>query len=399
MVGKISNRSGHRPARSGYRWYGRAAVAVIGAGLAVSLAACGSSSSAGSSSGSSGGTAANATGTEKQVAAVVQQLEQRPTSIGITQPVGAAIPKGKTIDFLECGAAQCAYLGSLLQSAAAVLGWTVHPVQAGLTPSTIQAAYQEAVRDHPSAVVEAVFTRQEAGSAIAAFSSAKIPYIELAVTDAAGSGITGVIYNAAAYQQMGKEMAEYVFADSGGKTNTKVAVGTASVFQISISTYDGFVAEYKSLCPSCSVVQLQIPASDIGQAGQAGQVALYFRSHPGTGYYIASTVDLETGVYTALQQAGVTGTKIIVGDTNATVLQQIQSGQVAAAAGVPWPENMWRTADLLARAFTGKSYGVDETAPYPQMIITKSNEPSATQNSPLVAGYQSAYKALWGISS
>jgi len=403
MAGKFRSLSAaHSRGRLTRAHRGRAgAVAVIGAGLMLGLAACGGSSApkaAADPSGSSSA-AASVTSTLRQVTAVVKQLEQRPTSIGVTEPVGAKIPKGKTIDFLECGAAQCTYLGNLLASAAKVLGWTVHPVQAGLTPATIQAAYRQAERDHPSAVVEAVFTRQAAGSAIAAFSSAKIPYIELAVTDAPGDGITGVIYNGAAYQQMGREMAEYVFADSGGKAGTKVAVGTASVFQISISTYDGFVAEYKKLCPTCSVAQLQIPAADIGQQGQASQVALYFRSHPGTSYYVASTVDLETGVYTALQQTGVTGTKIVVGDTNPTVLQQIADGQVAAAAGVAWPENMWRTADLLARLFAGRPYSIDQTAPYPQMIITKSNEPSATQNTPLVAAYQSAYKALWGVSS
>lgn len=372
--------------------------------VASVLAACGSSTphartsnTVGTSSNTTieagnGGTALTA------VKAAVARLEQRPTSIEISTPIGAPIPKGKTIDFLQVSAPQAAYAEELFQQAASLVGWHVVPVQAGLTQATISAAEQQIVRNHPDAIAEAGLSRAAMGQqAISAFSAAKIPFLEVAGTDTPTNGIVGVIQNGAAYERLGSEMAQWIYADSQGNPNLSMAVGTSSIFQLGMSIYSGFVAEYGKLCPSCHISDISIAPADFGTPAEGNVVALYFRAHPQDTYYVGSTVDAESGVVSALQQAGVRGTKIVVGDVNNTALQQIGSGQVAAAGGIPWPENMARAVDFLARLFLGKSYAVDQNSPYPEMILTRANLPAKTLPLPLVANYQAQFNALWGL--
>ena len=98
----------------------------------LALAACGSSSSSSSSTSasSSTGTTASASATGlAEAQAIVAKYEQTPTSITITQPIGKPVPKGKKIDFIDCGIPTCTAVGQSLQAAGAKLGWTVKIVR------------------------------------------------------------------------------------------------------------------------------------------------------------------------------------------------------------------------------------------------------------------------------
>lgn len=367
----------------------RAGILFLGVGCLV-LSSCSSRTS----SDSAKTTQASPPGNLQAVKASVAKLEQRPTSIGITTPIGAIIPKGKTIDYLECGSPECVYTADSVTQAASVLGWKVKVINTGLTASTIYDAYAQAFRDHPSAVIEGGFNRQQAGPFVKDFEKDHIPLIEAFVADAVGNGVTAVIYNE--YQTQGEQLAEWTYADDNGQKDVNVAVSVAPLFDISNEVYDGFKSEFTKLCPSCSVHAIDIPGSEVGSSAQASAVAAYFRAHPGTKYFMATFVDLSTGVPVALQQAGITGVKIETLDMNTTALEQLQTGQLSVIAGLSVPEVAWRAVDTLARLFAGKPYSVTAEAPFPLMLLTKSNEVSISHLFPLVANYQSEYKALWG---
>ncbi len=122
-----------------------------------------------------------------------EELEERPTSVGIKTPVGKPIPKGKTIDFIQCGVPACKTEGELFESAAGELGWTIKSINAGTTPEEIKAAYDQAIKDEPDAVLGSGYPRSLFEPEIAELKAKNIPVIEFFVEEEAGNGITAVI--------------------------------------------------------------------------------------------------------------------------------------------------------------------------------------------------------------
>src|ERR1700755_243945 len=102
--------------------------------LMAALAACGSSSENASSS------AAVTNGGSQRLAAEVQKLAVRPSSIGITTPIQGGVPKGKHLVLLQCAFPDCASLGTAVQAAAAKVGWTVTKIGIGTSPEKTDGA-------------------------------------------------------------------------------------------------------------------------------------------------------------------------------------------------------------------------------------------------------------------
>src|SRR5271170_3035262 len=140
-------------------------IALIGVG-SLAVGACSSSgttaSSSPASSPASNSAASSSSGTGSPFAAAAAantKFEQRPTSIGITTPVGKTIPKGKVVDFIECGVPACVVEGNILQSATNLLSWKLDRINAGTSPQQIADAYQQAVTNKPDAVIGSGFGR------------------------------------------------------------------------------------------------------------------------------------------------------------------------------------------------------------------------------------------------
>src|ERR1700742_2930354 len=103
---------------------------------------------------------AGADSSSKSIPAAVtllKQYENRPQHIQVTKDVGKAIPTGKTLDWVVCGSPLCTVLTPALSSAAAALGWKVVAIPGGLTPETILDAWNQAVANHPDAVMGSGF--------------------------------------------------------------------------------------------------------------------------------------------------------------------------------------------------------------------------------------------------
>jgi ribose transport system substrate-binding protein len=86
-------------------WRIPALLTTLAAALFVAVG-CGSSSnnsSGGSSSQASGDVSAGLAKAE----AVVKQASARPSTIGITEPIGKAVPAGKKLAFISCGVEAC----------------------------------------------------------------------------------------------------------------------------------------------------------------------------------------------------------------------------------------------------------------------------------------------------
>src|SRR6516162_8459467 len=149
------------PARSRVR---RAAGVAAGTLMvAIVAAGCGSSSSSSGGSSSGGSTSgANVTAAQQ----VVTQAMQRPSSITVTQPVGKSVPTGKRVIFISCGLSVCQEQGQIVAKAASTLGWTASTIATDGTPTSVQSAYQTAMRQGADAIVTTAALRAEIAAQI-----------------------------------------------------------------------------------------------------------------------------------------------------------------------------------------------------------------------------------------
>jgi ribose transport system substrate-binding protein len=365
---------------------------------ALLISACGGSTSNGSSSATAGATAAANQAGVAEAQAFVTKYSARPTQIPVTQPVGKPIPTGKKIDFILCGVSSCQDLANAFTAGANALGWTVKQINTKGTPQTVQAAWQQAVRDKPDAVAASGFPRAIFSSQLAQLKAAGIPVVESATDDIPGNGILVIVDAPGDLAPEGEIMASWVTTDSAGKANTVyLDLPTYTILE-PVRTY--FTADYAKWCAGCKLDVLDIPITAIG-VNVPTLVVSYLRAHPDVNHIAMSLGLLNDGLPAALRQAGLSGkvhTIVNVGD--AVNYQYIASGQSQAAVAYNTFENAWTQVDTLARYFTGQSIQPDIAAKsrLPFMLITKNNLISTSSDFPLVADYQSQFKKLWGKS-
>jgi ABC-type sugar transport system substrate-binding protein len=361
---------------------------------ALTLSACGSSGSKNPSGSSSSGTSSFAAAVTAN-----NKYEQRPTSIGITAPVGKAIPKNKVIDFIQCGVPACVVEGDILESATNLLGWKLVRLNAGTSPQQIADAYQQAITNKPDAVIGSGYARALFDSELKTLSSMHIPVLEAFVGDSTGNGLTGVVGGPVNNSIQGKEVADYILANSTSKSESIGAV-VPSGFPNMVQEDASFDQTIQQQCPSCKVKLLTVPVTSIG-TDLTTRITSFLTANPNIGWLWDGYDDMVTGLPTALKGASITSVKVATISMNGTVASQISQGQyLTTGIGTSFPEVYWREIDLLARYFTGVSYSVDlNDATLPFWTITKSDLPSNASSTTFanVIDYKQQFSKLWGL--
>jgi len=367
-----------------------ASVAGISAVLALT-AACGSSGSS-----DNGGSSSSGANDFPNLVTAVKKLEQRPTSIGITDPIKGKIPSGKTVAFIQCGSPICADMGSILANGASKLGWKVDRINAGLTAETIKAAWGQAVDSKPDAVITSGTPRSLFEPELAQLKAAGTPVIDMTTADTAGNGLTEVYGGPDQYTGQGKNMADYMLAN-GGKGVKELSV-TISAYPNITDVATGLADELKAQCSSCTSASLDVPASSIG-SDLPSRITSYLSAHPDINWVYVGFSDMVTGLPAALNSAGLGKVKIVTLSTNPTIATYMKNGQnLVMATGFDTTEIMWRSLDYLARVWTNSSTTQNtDPATLPAWFVTKDNLPSTTENFPYIADYQAQYLKLWNV--
>jgi ribose transport system substrate-binding protein len=355
-------------------------------------AACGSSSKtpAATPTTSASGTPTTAA---SEAAQLMAALLVKPSKLQTTEPVGAPIPGGKTIDWIVCGVPECTALTKPLTDAAAVLGWTVKPIDGGLTPETVQAAWNLAVQNKPDAVVATGFPTVLYASALAKLKAMNIPVVNGYVTEDPGNGVIAVIAGGGnTYANQGKYEADIAIGRMGNTADTVFLGG--STFPGLDAVQNGFKAEYNRLCSSCKFDALNIPANTIGTSLPANVVA-YLATHPTVNYIVLGEGSMVLGLPQALSGAG-SKAKILSNFPSTTTVQMLKDGQLDAILMLQQSDSMWQMVDALARSFAGVSVA-PSMKPSPAWAVTKENVGQLTgEPYALITDYQAQYKALWG---
>jgi ABC-type sugar transport system substrate-binding protein len=344
--------------------------AILGLGAAlVAASGCGSDSGGGGSAGN----ATNSAGVAEAQALVTKGLA-RPTSVGLTKPVGKAIPKGKKVVFISCGAQACEVQGS---------------------PEQLQNAFQTAMRQGANAIILNAVDRATLSKQIAEAKQKGVAFVTSSSVDPVGDGI---LYNTSTSEQnarIGEYMAAQVVAESKGKADTLYV--NISAFQILKTLGTSYQASLKKFCSDCGYASIDIPLASLGKDAP-DRIVSYLRSHPKVNYVVLSVSNaLGAGLPAALRAAGLGDKVKVIGQgADTQTFQDIQSGQIKAVVPFDYYAVDYLMLDALARHFAGVP--VQATAP-PLWIMTEKNLPATTDKIfPIVESYRDQFKKLWGSS-
>jgi ribose transport system substrate-binding protein len=364
---------------------------------AILVAGCGGSGDSSSSSGDSGGSSEANTGKFPEAEKKTAEFEKRPTSIGIEKPVGKPIPKGKVIDFVQCGVPACETERDILQEATDLLGWKLKPIDSGVTPEEIKAAYEQAIKDEPDAVLSSGNPRSLFEPELQTLSQMKIPVVQAFVGDTPGNGITGVVGGPEASEIEGAAEADYILSHSESD-DTKVGLVYVNGFETTVVVAESLKKELEAQCKGCSTAQVVVPVSSIG-ADLPQRVSSFLTSNPDVEWSSIAYSDLVVGLPTALKGAGVEDAKLVTLNLSPAIAPYMAKGEyLQMGFDVSFPEAYWREIDLLARYFTGQPYDEDmDDSTLPYWEVTADSLPSSTEEFPAVVDYEAQYKKLWGL--
>ncbi|GAA4078544.1 sugar ABC transporter substrate-binding protein [Nocardioides kongjuensis] len=368
-----------------------------GAALALGLAltAC---SAPDDESGAANAGEAQALG--KEMAAQVADLLERPTSIGLDVPVDT-VPKGKQLAYLQCSLPACESLGKALEEATDAVGWDLKVIPTGATPEEIKTAWAQAVRLAPDGVIGLGHDRRFFDSELQQLEAKGIPVLRMNMVDPVGGGVTGVLLGRDTYEAAGETIAKYTLSKAGDQLNA-VAVTVGEVLPSLEVMAESYKASVEAACAKCSVKILELPSTSLGK-DLPTRVAAYLRRNAGVNWVDIGLTDMAVGLPAALRSAGLSPADVQVvglGAYNVAANQYLADGDfLTAVLTAASDEEMWRAVDYFIRAFNGA-----DTTPstdrdtWPEWIVTKESQPTASETYPTVADYREQYRALWGLS-
>ncbi|MGE4426798.1 MAG: sugar ABC transporter substrate-binding protein [Solirubrobacteraceae bacterium] len=363
------------------------------AALALTVTACGDDDDepAGAGSSSSGG--------GDVVAATQAKLDghDKADKIGPTTPIEEAIPKGKKITFVNCGAPACVNFGKALKTGADVLGWKVTEIAAQPTPPSVQAAFDEAIRQRPDAVVSMGLGRDLYAKQLDRLGDMKIPVMSNTGTEETGEG--GIAFEPLgpkASAEAAARLADRTIVDLEGEGQIgSVLLGG---FPVVKDYTEGYEREIEAACPDCSIKRLDIQPASLGKDAPQ-KIANFLRANPDLKGLFISYDLLASGLPAAAKAAGVTVPKSYSFAPDEPGIQALQTGERTAALIEPYNELAWQIVDALARTFTGRD--VSESQPLQTLTIVSKDEgnlPKTADPFPaMVEDYQSQFKRLWGV--
>jgi ribose transport system substrate-binding protein len=372
-------------------------MSTVAVGASFAVAACGSSSSSSSAGPSSASPAASASGGTgvAAAAAALSQYQSTPTKINITTPLKTPPPAGKTVVVLGTPLPQNVEVQKTVAKLAQMVHWNYAEVSYDPgNPATFSSAVDTALAKHADYLVEAGLPLtpsilqkvKQAGAkfALASVYPATVTPPVIAVSDSYAN-------NAA----MGKIIAKYFVADSGGKGNALLEHVPA--YPILGAFTDAFTAEVKSSCPGCTVkfVNVTIPQLAAGQL--VSTVVSGLRQNPSANYLVFDDGPFATGINSALAAAGLSKVKIIGEAGDPSNLAALRSGSQAAWTGYSAAYETYQDMDAMLRDAEGMSIPVAQEGVQPTQLLTKANVGSTTDwNYPTDALQQ--FEALWNVS-
>jgi ribose transport system substrate-binding protein len=317
---------------------------------------------------------------------------------GPTQPFKP--PTGKRIMILSCGSAGqgCPLEAKAVQQAAELLGWKVDMVDGKLDPTVWNQTVKQEVDSGVDGIIAIAADPNLYTDAMAAVRAKEVPFVLTFQRPKAGD-VEGVnTYVGWDPIKGGKDVGDWMIADSGGKTNPLVLNLTGYTDSVALS--DTIANTVGSDCKDCKVYRADIAVQTLGTS-LAPLVTSQLQQHPDVNYVWAADDCCASFVAQGIQQAGKSSSVKLVSVAGLPdQLARIKSGQVAADLSTAYGYSAWLDVDSLGRAMAGQP--VQQYWPIPQRLWTTGNIDQATPQM-IQSGwdaefdYQSNFKKLWGL--
>jgi ABC-type sugar transport system substrate-binding protein len=371
--------------------------------VAVAVAACGSSSSSTSSATSDaggGGTATSATAA--CVAAANNYLkpwQTLPTKLSSSYaPLPHKPASGGTVIQLVNGTIPSdGQSYQQLAVAAKAIGWTAREIIFDGTVPDLNAKFQQAVSDKPTAIVLSGWPVASIARPIAAAKKAGIVVGLSSILDQpiSNPGYAALSNAGPTVAIIGTLEANWFMADS--KCTGSVALFSIP-FPIVAYSFKVFADVVRAKCPDCTVTTSTIQTSDIGTPAATTSMVSTLQSNPKIKYAVPAIANLASGLPTALGQAGITGVKILGSVPDATAINALQKGTNAMWVDQSSLIQGWTELNAVLWAIeTGKT--VTDTGGYPLAMLTHADVPPGSGIPVYPADYAAEFEKLWHVGS
>jgi hypothetical protein len=318
-----------------------------------------------------------------------------PSPFVVTQKLKKKPKAGGTIWFLDCGDAECEGYIPGLTAAAKQFGWGIHVINAGLTPTTVEAGVQAAIQGGATAIFDPGNPSSWFAQSAATLEADHIYVVADAPDSPLGGGIGGELADNANVTMQGRWMADSVYQLGG--TEVRAVFADSAAIPLSQIMEQGFASRLKQLCAQCTVATTSILPQDIGGPAMVSQEVSAVQGNPGTTWLVGFAGSFLIGVPQGLAGANL---KINTfsqsgGPVN---LGYIKAGSQTADLTPNENEVGWIAMDEFARLATGQKIPVGEEGQYAQEEVhTRLNTPSYSPTAGITyPGYQAHYEKLWG---
>lgn len=190
----------------------------------------------------------------------------------------------------------------------------------------------------------------------------------------------------------GRQMADWVVKDSGGKANILVLTDKEYTSGVSMP---GAVDEINKRCPDCVMSTFDFLGANVG-TNLANQTVDYLRTHPDINYVIAPYDPAAAVIVPAMAQAGITNVKLcsLLGDQQN--IEFIRSGQIQTCdAAYDNYYTGWAMVDQLMRYLNKQPFATPLGENTPSVLLDKSNLPASGSDWLTSIDYKSQYLSLW----
>ncbi|MCU1479338.1 MAG: Monosaccharide transporter substrate-binding protein family [Subtercola sp.] len=360
---------------------------VLGAAIAIatlSLAGCTGSV------GAAGPTASNSTVVVDAMNPVTQ----------VKAPTEAfAQPTDKHILILYCGSSGqgCVAEANETKAVAESLGWKVDMLDGKLDPTVSNQLLKQAAQTGVDGIIDISADPNLMADAMAVVQAKNIPFVLTAQvpTDKDVAGVD--TYLGADPVSGGKDLANWIAADSNGKANV-LLLNLPGYY--SAETRTATIAEkLKSDCSGCVVQEADIPVQTMGTS-LAPLVTSRLQQNPNTDYVVSPDDCCLSFIDQGIQQANKTSSIKVVSEQGfPDQLANIAAGTLAADQATPLLYESWLSIDSLGRLMAGLP--TEKFWAMPQRLWTTANIGEAPQEVftsgwNLDFDYQSMFKKLWG---
>jgi ribose transport system substrate-binding protein len=359
------------------------------ASLVCGVAACASSSAPASSSGQ--GTSQTTACAQAAAKAIVPYEKPLKADVPST-PVDMSSLRGKHIWAIANTTGDPLAILDGIIAAAKAAGVTIHTVQTSLSPSDQVQAINEGIAQHVTGIIQDAGTLAALATSYKAATAAHIPFVDVAATPDPNDPLLYGDYAhlTQSYTLAGALEADGILATTGCKAN--VVIGALPVIPSQEAITAGTQAEFKKLCPTCSVTVLDIPVTDTPVQVQ-GLVNTELARLPKTNFFDMNNDFYALEAYPALKAAKVPEASVNC-DPSVRNLIAAHDTLLIDICGPDQAYQGWAAFDAIARAI---NHQPAHNTTFQLLYLGPHSNVNPNNLYPDFGNYQAEFEKVWGI--